>query len=375
MTDQVTVNEFVKAALENNVEKVAQCIIQGVGINAVDSKGRSALVTASSNPNPTNVAKFLLKQGADVNFAITSIDAGLYKKEPGDEAFVLSTTALHYAASNGNLELMKLLIDKKADVNAATWDWHQTPLDYASRNGHVQAMKLLIDKGAKIDEQALGLATRTGKLEAMKLLLDKGAKIDAIDGNGYTPLHIATSDNELEAMKLLLDRGAKIDAADYTGSTPLHIAARNKDRVQVMKLLIDKGAKANAADQDGWTPMHFAANYGNVDAIVTLIKSGGRLGDKDKDGATPIDELKKYFADKHDKDGLEKAMEKIKATVKKAIETSQTDDVRRVGFENLLALGEKPSGATAVVYNQAALPPVQSTPPIPTGPESPGFKV
>lgn len=57
----------------------------------------------------------------------------------------------------------------------------------------------------------LHISAKHGRVEIMKLLLDKGADVNAESKNGLTPLHIATHYNQNAAVDLLLDSGASIN--------------------------------------------------------------------------------------------------------------------------------------------------------------------
>ena len=100
-----------------------------------------------------------------------------------------------------------------------------------------------------------------GDVELVKSLLEKGAEVDSRDDAGRTALHYATGaafgnkspDWKADTTTLLLDKGANISAQDNIGWTPLHYAAflLNKDMVQY---LIKKGADLDIVDERGFTP-------------------------------------------------------------------------------------------------------------------------
>src|SRR5262245_38597257 len=71
---------------------------------------------------------------------------------------------------------------------------------------------------------ALLYAARDGRLPSIRLLLDAGADIDESDANGTTPLVTALANNHPDAALLLIERGADIKAADWYGRTALWAA-------------------------------------------------------------------------------------------------------------------------------------------------------
>jgi hypothetical protein len=93
-----------------------------------------------------------------------------------------SWTPLHLAASNGHMELAKLLLESGADMSVANSNG-ATPLYSASAKGHT---------------------------EVVKLLLEKGADISVANNDGWTPLNAAVSNGYVAVAKLLLLRKANL---------------------------------------------------------------------------------------------------------------------------------------------------------------------
>ncbi len=110
---------------------------------------------------------------------------------------------------------------------------------------------------AREGQSALNIASWGGRVQIVKLLLDKGADLTAKDSDGCTALHLATDTGCVEVVKLLLDKGAGVTAKDRYGCTALHFASK-KGGVEVVKLLLDKGADLTAKDWYGCTALHFA---------------------------------------------------------------------------------------------------------------------
>ena len=73
-------------------------------------------------------------------------------------------------------------------------------------------------------------ASGNGHVEVVKLLLEKEADINAADETGWTPLHGASANGHVEVVKLLLEKEADMDAADKEGWTPLYMGLRERAR-------------------------------------------------------------------------------------------------------------------------------------------------
>ncbi len=103
-------------------------------------------------------------------------------------------TALHLAALNGNYDVVKALIDKRADVNVGDEDgW--TALMYASKKGHLTTVQALLDvSGIDINARdydgstALYLAVLKGNNDVVKALINKGADVNFDDADDLTVL-------------------------------------------------------------------------------------------------------------------------------------------------------------------------------------------
>ncbi|AOJ09777.1 ankyrin repeat domain-containing protein [Burkholderia mayonis] len=91
-----------------------------------------------------------------------------------------------------------------------------------------------LDKEDKAGENALMLASLNGDLPLVKLLVDKGAEVSK---KGWAPLHYAATNGNDDVVKYLLDKSAYIDAASPNGTTPLMMAARGNHGSTVTLLL------------------------------------------------------------------------------------------------------------------------------------------
>jgi ankyrin repeat protein len=188
--------------------------------------------------------RLLLKQGADVNAA------------QGD-----GMTALHWAASHGDVEQARMLIYAGARLEAVTRNGNYTPLHLAARAGAAPAMKALLEAGANANAKTssggaspLHLAAAQGSTEAIAALLDKGAEADAREGAwGQTPLMWAAAYNRVGAMQALIGRGADVAAVSKVEDVPARersdraAAALRNRRVAALKAAEQPPRPAGAA--------------------------------------------------------------------------------------------------------------------------------
>ena len=123
------------------------------------------------------------------------------------------------------------------------------------------------------DDQAragLHYAAMNGNVTIIALLIKARAKLDAKDKLGNTPLHLAADGNQVEAAKLLLDVGAPVDAENKNGMTPLMMAA-NRGNIEVVMALIAKGASVTKTDFTGRDAAGWAVES-HRPAVVQAIK-------------------------------------------------------------------------------------------------------
>lgn len=102
--------------------------------------------------------KALLDHGVDVN-----------------TKFRYGATALSYASDKGHLEVVKLLLERKADVNVKDTFYGATPIIWAAQKGYAKIVEALLDAGAEGRDDALEIGASSGHLELVKMLLAKGS--------------------------------------------------------------------------------------------------------------------------------------------------------------------------------------------------------
>ena len=212
------------------------------------------------------------------------------------------------AANSGSVEAVRDLIAHGAHVNAAESRKGQTALMWAAAEGHSDVVKLLIDKGADVKAvsksgfTALVFAAVKNDAASVRSLLAAGADPNYALPDGTKALTVAASYHSGAAAAALADGGADPNVADRSGNTPLHIAAQAGD-VKLIQELLAKGANPNARTaktaaggrggdrrffrQVGeQTPLMMAAKANHVEAMRALVAGGADPKLKDQDEGT-----------------------------------------------------------------------------------------
>jgi ankyrin repeat protein len=179
------------------------------------------------------------------------------------------------AAENGQIEVVRMLVERGVNVNAATYEG-VTPLMFASQNGDVGIMRYLIGHGADVnatpDNEVTALigAVRTEQYEAAALLLDSGARVDARDELDLTALMHASAYNYPDIVELLIEHGADMEKGDWFGTKPLMMAAYY-NCIESADVLLERGADPDGKDKNGFTPLMVAVQHGDYDMAWLLL--------------------------------------------------------------------------------------------------------
>lgn len=179
------------------------------------------------------------------------------------------------AVEAGHTDVLRVFLDQwKYDLFG--------PLLIAAQKGYAEVVKLLLERGADVNKfsefgdqkTALIFACEQGKLEVVKVLLASGVNVHFQDACGRTALMWASYKGHAEVVKALLAAGARIDYQDDRGSTALMNASflGHKD---VVTVLLDSYARTDLKDQNGDDALYYA-NRSSDTTIADLVQKGPR---------------------------------------------------------------------------------------------------
>ena len=199
---------------------------------------------------------------------------------------------IHEAAKTGNIEAVKQHLAAGADVNALDHEGN-TPLFYAVFNDQTKIIRLLIDKGADVNGKRkaadhtngvtpLHEATWRSTIETMELLIDNGADVNMKRADGAIALHYAVWFGLKEQTEFLLSKGSDVKArdGDNDGATPLHLAVMRSPNNGIIQLLVANEADFNDIDDSGKTPLDWAIEFDEPEIADLLRKNGGKTGEE-----------------------------------------------------------------------------------------------
>ncbi|KAG8526141.1 uncharacterized protein KY384_000134 [Bacidia gigantensis] len=204
-------------------------------------------------------------------------------------------TALGLAIRGGHQDIIRLLLEKGADINIINNDGgvESTALEMSAWTGNKESMQCILEKARYFKKdtknEALLLAASWVGSEAMVLLLLKhGANIDFKDYIGETALYRAALSGSNSVVRVLIQNGADVNAKNKWGETALHKAAA-KGYTNMISALLEGGCDINAKDKWGQTALHEAACGGTDETRIRLLLEGGcDINAKDKKGKTAL---------------------------------------------------------------------------------------
>lgn len=269
------------AAENSSLDVVRVLVKEGAKVDLGDSEGCTALHLSCRSMRyrrATEADESIVKLLADN----TKVINHMYKE---------GYTALDWAIDVYEDNLVKILLDCKADPDINNNDGGWSILRRASYRGNVNVVEMLLRDGAehvaaidyasKDNWTAVHQACDEGEVEVVEILLKKKADTTIrIKGTGEIPLHLAARNGHEKVVRLLLDPDLNPNNADKdvtattaNDETALHLAAGN-GYYSVVNDLLDAGSDFTATTTEDETALHIAARKG-YDLVVNVLLDAG----------------------------------------------------------------------------------------------------
>ena len=330
------------AAEKGKAETVNYLLDRGADINARDKDGLSALYCALKGGHVTT-AKFLIDKGSETLLSSDPNLLGFYEADllqcsareglkatvefllsEGVSADVIHSksasllTPLEEAACAGHCDVVRLLLDKGADINgnvasrderlrkkqmeSNSWEdrhyWENIcPLYAALRAGQGEVANLLIEGGANVSRLNSGtfkalsdLAAKYGLFDVLKLL----DKLDVIEDfrfkNGDTILMSAVCRMDFELVSHLLRNGVDVNTKNEDGNSSLHLILQKHKQtsMEMFKLLLSFGADINALNNRFESPLLCAIECEEEKIISLLLELDCAVNTEAPLGESPL---------------------------------------------------------------------------------------
>ncbi|GMH34148.1 hypothetical protein BSKO_01982 [Bryopsis sp. KO-2023] len=264
---------FINSIYRGDVAGVRKAVAEGVDLDAPIQAGQAALHVATSNGNAEMVA-VLLDLGADAN-----------QRAPKE------SSALHIASMQGDATIVGLLLLNGADVDIQdakgfaplhfsaygdmSEDYNREELPWV--DGAFEVKKRISGDRLIVPSESAVANFKNRKVPnhigVLSLLLANGADVDATTKIGESPLHYVSSFDRYQAAIMLIRAGANIEIADVQGERPLHEAVAYGAR-GVAQVLLKAGADTYVKEENGMNAREFICRCRTYDGNASLTPCG-----------------------------------------------------------------------------------------------------
>ena len=263
------VEAWMETALFGTAEELSRLLNNGLDPNSATPEGTTLLMAASTN---ADMIALLTEAGANVNAKAKS-----------------GFTALHAAASHrGSARAVRVLLDAGAEVEPGRdVMFNASPLSLAAYVGDRRSTAMLKAAGGDPDRPFLLIgkilvtpavsAVFNGHTDLFRDLVRGGADPNEDDSEGMSLLSWAVVGNRLDLVEALLDLEANINHVDKFGYTPaLYAATIDHGDTEILELLIERGADLTIVNKKGQTALSNARRFGYPE-IVRILETSEKL--------------------------------------------------------------------------------------------------
>ncbi|CAB3385435.1 Hypothetical predicted protein [Cloeon dipterum] len=277
------------AALRGDLDALQSWIDLGGDLDVEDLRGLTALHIAACRGHLQFVKKLLACTAeADAkkqSFVECSSGSSMVRNERVNRCDNFGRTALHFATSSGNVDLVMLLLENKANLSLTDFEG-KNAIHYAINNeGMVKFIneqdRDLLKKCSENGNTTLHLALQFDNAIDHNIIQWIVEQVDdtvlnAINASGDSPLLLACRSMFWGVAELLLTRDVEVNVSDTEGKTAMHYAARDGN-LDLVKLMHENGANFTLTDSKGMNALHHAMGYfENIHMLLIWCKCYGR---------------------------------------------------------------------------------------------------
>jgi ankyrin repeat protein len=218
-------------------EKVGALLTRGADVNLAAKTGFTPLMVAANDPDAAAAIRLLIEHGATV--------------APSHPKPLHDGTPLFFAVSSGNVEAVRLLLERGANPRAK------------------------MSVGGAFTATPIEMAVVQGDVPMVRALADAGVDLNAFNDAGIPPITSAVLSNRVDSVRALLSLGADVNLTDELSLTPLmHAALVDFGDTEIVRLLLAAGAKTDQTSKDDRTALDLARQHRHA-AIVRLLEHQG----------------------------------------------------------------------------------------------------
>ncbi|MBP5426384.1 MAG: ankyrin repeat domain-containing protein [Clostridiales bacterium] len=297
-------NLFIKAIEENYVDE-AIYLVKNYNAPIDITYHNMPLLTACIKNHKFNLAKFLIKSGANTDDVLTPTFCR--KVIENEDVLLLDflIDELHIdinklndlghpplitaIINNKNKIIHQLLKRNTLDLNKETISGY-TALEFALINNNYSLCKTLLSRGAKITNNCsdlLNFVIKNKDLKFIKCIAESDNNQSFLLDYWYSLLEEAIIKNDLWLVKYFVSNGANVNTSYKMGDTPVILAIKTGN-IELVKYLVSSGANINSQNNYSKSPLIFAIESQNLSFIKELIDMGADVNTSYNNGTTPL---------------------------------------------------------------------------------------
>lgn len=267
------------AAANDDLEMVEHLLKLGASANAVDSKGRTALMRAAERGHAACVEMIAVK----ADLTITD------QEGKGLLFYCMVPTERHEKCAD-------LAIKYGADVNNSSTKGRPLLVEACERANELERFCLMLIQSDVIDPNkederskrtALMSAAAVGNKTIVKALLEKGANVNDMTHTRLEAVHEAAKGGHVNILQMLSGAGAQFDIFDDQNNTPMHLAARGR-HAMCCKFLAQRGCNPKLKNREGHTARLLGTEEGSKSTVKECRRAERLFGKPPKTEAWAI---------------------------------------------------------------------------------------